>query len=112
MTAQAWHACLGERLGEFAVAFVRPGEIPIWQIASTLNAILAISLFLLLRHWLRRTEVGLENNELTIERTLAGFYLTRRLLSTYTIGNHLVVFYLLARELPLPTVGSSFFSWL
>jgi len=110
--SQAWHNWLGKRLGDFAVALVRPGEIPIWQIASTVNASFAIIVFLLLRHWLRRGEVGLVNNEPRIERTLAVFYFFRRLLSTYTIGNQLVVFYLLARELPLPMIGSKFFPWL
>lgn len=112
MAADSWHDWLGGRLGAFAVALVRPGEIPIWQLASTVNAILAITLFLLLRDWLRRGEVGLANNEVTIERTVWSFFFVRRLLTTYTIGNQLVVFFLLARQMPLPTIGTTLFPWL
>lgn len=110
-TAGAWHGWLGGRAGELVAAFVRPGEIPLWQLASAANAILALVVFGLVRHWLRRGQVGLVNDERRIGRVLAALYFFRRVLTMYTIGTNLVVYYSLARKLPLPSVGSTLFPW-
>lgn len=109
---EAWHLRVGERLGAFIAALVRPGEIPLWQLLSAINALLAIAMFFMVRHWLRRAEVGLPLPERAIDRTLSTCYFFRRLLSSYAIVNNLVVFYYLASKLPRPPIGTMLFPWL
>ena len=112
MRAEAWQGWLGERLGEFVAAFVRPGEIPIWQLASATNAVLAIVVFFMVRSWLRHAEVGLPAPDARIDRMLGVLYFFRRLLTSYAIFCNGVVAIQLARKLPMPEIGSKLFPWL
>jgi hypothetical protein len=112
LRAGAWHGRLGERLGEFVAAFVRPGEFPIWQFASATNAVLAIVVFFMVRSWLRHAEVGLPAPDTRIDRTLGVLYFFRRLLTSYAIFCNGVVAIQLARKLPVPEIGSKLFPWL
>jgi len=108
LRAGAWHG----RLGEFVAAFVRPGEFPIWQLASATNAVLAIVVFFMVRSWLRHAEVGLPAPDTRIDRTLGVLYFFRRLLTSYAIFCNGVVAIQLARKLPMPEIGSKLFPWL
>lgn len=112
MRAEAWHGPFGEQLGDFVAAFVRPGEIPLWQLASAINALLAIVLFGLVRHWIHRVDAGLTINEPRIERALAVLVPIRRLLSSYSIVVNIVVLFFVAKKLPLPPIGTKLFPWL
>ncbi|MFM9957332.1 MAG: hypothetical protein ACKVZJ_04605 [Phycisphaerales bacterium] len=107
--AAAWTGLLGDQLGNLVVVFVRPGEIPVWQLASAANAVLALAMFLAVRRWALRAEKDLAINEPRIERVLSVAYFVRRLFTSYAIVNNLIVLYYLARELPLPPIGSQFF---
>ena len=112
LRAEAWHGWLGRRLGEFAAALVRPGEFPIWQLASAINSVLALVAFFLVRAWARRGEVGLTVPELRIDRTLGVMFFFRRLFTSYAILCNGAVVFQLARRLPLPQIGWKLFPWL
>lgn len=96
-------------LGDFCAIFVRPGEIPIWQIASTINAILAIGTYYVVRHWYLRMESGLPVDEVGAERKLSTVYFVRRLLTSYAIICNGIMLYHLAAKLPLPAISSKMF---
>ena len=108
----AWQSWFGPGLGEFAAAFFRPGEFPIWQFASAINSVLAIILFLKFRSWLRRAEVNLPMPDARIDQTLAAMYFFRRLLTSYAVICNGVIAFQLARKLPMPEIGSRLFPWL
>lgn len=112
LRAAAWQGWLGQRLGEFVAALVRPGEFPIWQFASATNSVLALLAFFLVRDWLRRDEVGLPAPDARIDRTLGVIFFFRRLFSCYVIVCNGVVVLQLARTLPLPQIGWKLFPWL
>lgn len=112
LRAAAWHGWLGQRLGEFVAALVRPGEFPIWQFASAANSVLALLAFFLVRAWLRRDEVGLPASDARIDRTLGLIFFFRRLFTCYVIVCNGVVVLQLARTLPLPQIGWKLFPWL
>lgn len=103
---------VGGRLSEFLDAFIRPGEVPIWQVSAAVNAVLAITAWLLARHWLLRAESGLAINEPGIDRTLAWMLGVRRVLTSYAIVCNFYAAWHLAQKMPLPSIGSKLFPWL
>jgi hypothetical protein len=115
--AEAWKPLFagmqhGDRLAAFLVAFARPGEIPLWQIGSTINAILALAAFFMARGWLRRAEENIPLDDAKIDRTLGRLLQFRRLLTSYAIVCNIYAVYQLTKDLPFPTIGHKLFPWL
>lgn len=117
--ADAWRqrfASLGWKtgdgtLGEILIDFIRPGAIPVWQIAAALNACLAIFVWWKIRGWLAHYDHNLLPADDSIARTLGATFFVRRLLTSYSIACNGFIFLQAARKLPLPEIGTKLFPW-
>ncbi len=107
--SNTWNESIGGRILTIHVA---PGVIEWWQLATALNSVIAIGLWLYVRSCLRHDEAGVPRRETVVEPLLAWSLFVRRLLTTYTI---LCVGYLYLREAvtwQLPPLGGKLFPWM
>jgi hypothetical protein len=102
----------GSPLADAAVSFVRPGEIPIWQIAIFLNSLLGLYIWWAIRHWLAEYKHNVAPSDESITRTINATFFARHLLTSYVIICEGFILLQLARNLPMPQVGSKVFPWL
>lgn len=66
--AQAWNESIA---GRIATIHVAPGVIEWWQIATVLNSVIAIGLWLYVRSCVRHYKEGVPRRETVVERLLA-----------------------------------------
>ncbi len=81
-----------------------------WQIATALNSVIAIGLWLYVRSWLRHDQEGVPWRERVVEPLLGWGLFVRRLLTSYTIV--CVGYEYLAVEWQLPALGGKVFPWM
>lgn len=110
--AEAWKPYMNERLAEFITAFVRPGEVPLWHIASAVNSVLAITGFFVARAAVNRLDSSLSIEERSVARTLTWIIGIRRPLTCYVILCNFYAVWNLAQKAPLPPFGNKLFPWL
>lgn len=112
MSVEAWPRILGATpLAEALVAFIRPGQIPIWQVATAVNSLLGIGAYVLISYWLARYKNDDPPRDSTISTTLASGSFVRRLLSSYVILCNLYMAGRLAMKLPVPSIDTRLFPW-
>lgn len=114
-----WRAAGGLRrniadspLAEAIVNFVRPGAVPLWQVAALINSVLAIAMWLQMRKWLADYQHGPAPANGAVSTTLRIMFFFRRLLTTYIIVCNGYIFAHIARKLPIPTIGPALVPWL
>ena len=120
MKAEAWRGVLsgwGVRvadspLADAIIAAVRPGAIPLWQVAIFVNSLLGLCLWLKIRSWLAHFKHGVPPTDQSITRTLAVTFFFRHLLTSYVIICDGAIAIHLARKLPVPEIGTKLFPWL
>lgn len=111
MDGAAWEPILGERLAMFFVAFARPGQIPLWQVGATVNAVLFVIAYLWARSLRNRAEEGIPLDGGRVDRTFGALLQVRRLFTSYAIACNLYAAVQLAKRLPVPSFGSRVFPW-
>lgn len=119
MHAEAWRDMFAQRnsslaaspLVEALIAVVRPGAIPMWQIATFANSLLGLFVWWKIRDWLACYRHNAAPSSDTIDRTLGTTFIVRRLFSSYVIACNGYIALQLARNLPVPEIGSALFPW-
>ncbi len=103
----------GAVIGQFASIYIVPKEIPIWQLVSFVNALLAIGLFLFagaqlfsIKHGEPRLAPSL------VEKILRTTTFVRGTLTLYTIACTLYITVRAASDWDLPQLGTKWFPWL
>jgi hypothetical protein len=104
--------CADSPLADAVIAVVRPGAIPLWQVAVFVNSLLGILLWWRIRDWVAHFNHGLPPTDLSITRTLGVTFFFRHLLTSYVILCDLYIAIELARKLPVPEIGWKLFPWL
>lgn len=118
-SADAWHSSAAvwfpgssfSGLAEAGFAFIRPGQIPLWQIATFCNSILGLWAWRKIRYWMACYKHDDGPDDAVVERTLGRMYFLRRIFSAYVIVCNGYIAIQLARKLPFPEFGSSLFPW-
>lgn len=102
----------GTNAGRFLAFAVQPELIPPWQVATFINSILTIAVWLFVRSCVRHIDEGVPRSEQFIERVLSSALVMRRFLTCYTMP---CVFYLWvcdATTWNLPKLGDKLVPWL
>ena len=84
---------------------VAPGVIEWWQLATALNSVIAIGLWLYVRSCLRHDEAGVPRRGTVVERLLVWGLFVRRLLTSYTIPCLLYWWVAVLRNWEFPPLG-------
>lgn len=96
-------------LTELLIALIRPGAIPLWQIAATINSILSILLWWKIREWLAHYKHNDPPADSTVNCWMSTLKYVQRLLTSYSIVCNFILFWHIAKKLPVPEVGSALF---
>jgi hypothetical protein len=104
---------LGDAPGavEWAAAVIRPGAIPLWQVATLINSILGIVFWWRVRTWLAEFHHAVGPPDATIDRTINSTFFFRRLLTSYTVLCNGYIVYKVAEKLPVPEIGWKLVPW-
>lgn len=98
-------------IGRFAVIYVVPGEMPIWQVAAGINSVLAIGLFIFAGSALFRIEHDQAWPEGHVVRVLRVSTAVRGVFSLYTIACTLYITVRAASDWNWPPLGTKVFPW-
>lgn len=107
--ADWWNA---HPMSQFAALYVAPAEIPMWQLASLTNCVLALAVMGGVRQALLRIELGTPWPEGVLRHALGFTTGVRWLLSLYTILCTGYVTMNAARGWHWPTLGTKWLPWL
>ena len=98
-------------LGNILAIYVAPAEVPLWQVAAAINAIVAISLFVFAGAALMRFGAPDEWPHKRIEVVVRSLVVVRSSLTLYTIACTLYITLEAAKEWDLPALGMKLFPW-
>jgi hypothetical protein len=109
---RSWSSALADSaLADGLVGYVRPGALPLWQVAMLLNSLLGIFVWWKVRTWLAYFRHDVPPSDKSITRTLAVTFFFRRLLTSYVIVCNGFMALQLARRFPVPEIGWRMFPW-
>ncbi len=97
---------------QYCAIYVRPQEIPWWQIASGINAILTWLLYWLAAYTLERMDHPDAFDERNIEKGIRATYTVQKALSIYSIVCTLAITIAVASHLKFPHFGTKMFPWM
>jgi hypothetical protein len=99
-------------ISRFLAIYVIPAQIPIWQIAAFVNALLAIAFFLFLGAMLQRVGHPDAWPDESIEGTIRSFVFVRTVLTLYTITCTLYITLQKATTWNWPPLDARLFPWM
>lgn len=97
---------------DWAVAFVRPGHIPLWHVAAFVNSCLGLTYVHIVNSHLVHKKYEAEWSETTLSSVVRGLLFVRRLFTTYIVSCNLYLLYLIADKIPVPYIETRLFPWL
>jgi len=111
-TLEQWGWGSAPGLIEWAIAIIRPGSVPRWQIATAINSILGLYIWAMMRRWHVEFEIGHGPTDEHVDRVFAITFFIRRLLTTYVVLCNGYFVLRMAQKLPILPIGPEFFPWL
>lgn len=115
LSATAWRS-IAERLHvggswdivyQLVEAYIRPGAFPLWQVAMAINGVLGVGLWWAMREWTIRFDHDDPPSDVVMARATSSILFVRRLLTSYIVLCDVLIAYKVARNLPMPEIGTA-----
>ena len=102
---------MGTFLGQVISEFVLPTEVPIWQLAMFVNALLLYITVFFAKYQKHLIQEGIKVSSVFIQNTMSTMLVIRKILTVYVCMCSLYIVGRLVLDINLPSLGTELFPW-